>query len=239
MNKKPVIFFLSKSGAGKDTQAELLIKKFGFDYINTGELFRSFISRGSIAKFPKNSMDRYEAQEIQRIVDNGRFAPPFSVIRLWREPLLRFVKNHAQSKGIVLVGIARKLGEAMVLFDFFQNWPDARNHFRLISVHLKVLDHEVKRRLLSRRQCFTCKKIIFSDGVIPQRCAYCGGKLMRRKDDTPRGIASRLDEYRKFVVPVLQFFQKHKILIEVNGEQPIQAVHREIIRKLGLSSVNI
>lgn len=234
MVKKPVIFFLSKSGAGKDTQAELLVEKYAYDYINTGELFRDFISPGSVAKFPKNSIDRYEALEIRRIVDNGKFAPSVSVIRLWREQLLRFIKNHTQSKGIVLVGMARKLGEAMVLFDFFQGWPDANKHFRLVPVHLKVSDQEVRRRLLSRRQCLVCKKVIFPRGTIPKRCVYCGGKLMRRKDDTLRGIASRLNEYREFVAPVLQFFQKHKLLIEVNGEQSIEAVHKEVMRKIGL-----
>ncbi|HEY4497900.1 MAG TPA: nucleoside monophosphate kinase [Candidatus Paceibacterota bacterium] len=234
MQKKPVIFFLSKSGAGKDTQAELLIEKYAYDYINTGELFRDFISSRSVAQFSRNSIDRYEALGIRRIVNNGEFAPSISVIHLWREPLLGFISNHTKSNGIVLVGMARKLGEAMILLDFFREWPDANKYFRLVPVHLKVSDREVRRRLLSRRQCLVCKKIIFPNGAIPKRCMYCGGKLMRRKDDTLRGIASRLDEYREFVAPVLQFFQKHKILIEVNGEQSIEAVHKAVVRELGL-----
>ena len=57
---------------------------------------------------------------------------------------------------------------------------------------------------------------------------------MRRKDDSRAGIASRLREYNEYVVPVLNYFKKEKILKSVNGEQSIQNVHRDIVKTIGL-----
>jgi len=234
MIKKPVIFFLSKSGAGKDTQAELLIQKFKYDYINSGDLLRAVSDARTIRKFSKESAERYEAEEIGSIINSGKFVPTLTIMWQWRRRILELVMHNKKCTGIVLVGSPRKIGEALALHDFFETWPDAEEHFCIIPIYLKVSDKEVRLRLFARRQCVKCKKIIFLKNAPTKNCASCGGKLIRRKDDNQRGIASRLKEYREFVVPVLKYFQKHKILIEVNGEQSVEQVHREVVRKLHL-----
>ncbi|MEK7559937.1 MAG: nucleoside monophosphate kinase, partial [Patescibacteria group bacterium] len=110
MAKKPVVFFLGKSGSGKDTQAELLIKKFGFDFISTGQLLRDFRNRSS--GFAANSIERYEADGIKRILEMGRFVPTLTVACQWRFAVLEVTKNFENSTGMVFVGSPRKLSEA-------------------------------------------------------------------------------------------------------------------------------
>ncbi|OGF74491.1 hypothetical protein A3J56_00960 [Candidatus Giovannonibacteria bacterium RIFCSPHIGHO2_02_FULL_46_20] len=236
MQKKPVIFFLSKSGAGKDTQADLLVDEFGFDYFNTGDVFRALRRKENFKKPLRSSIEFYEAQGITRIIDKGRFVPTLCVVCHWRNALLVLARNHQQSKGIVLVGVARKIGEAMALHDFFETWPDAKKHFRLVPILINVSDKEVTRRLLARRQCVGCGKVIvgFTAEAALMACPKCGGHLMRRKDDTRPAIASRLREYRKYVAPVLNYFRAQNILITVNGEQSIEAVHKEVTRRIKL-----
>src|SRR3989344_785801 len=178
MQKKPVIFFLSKSGAGKDTQADLLVDEFGFDYFNTGDVFRALRRKENFKKPLRSSIEFYEAQGITRIIDKGRLVP----------------------------------------------------------ILINVSDKEVTRRLLARRQCVGCGKVIvgFTAEAALMACPKCGGHLMRRKDDTRPAIASRLREYRKYVAPVLNYFRAQNILITVNGEQSIEAVHKEVTRRIKL-----
>ncbi len=236
MVKKPVIFFLSKSGGGKDTQADLLLEKLPFKYINTGDAFRELISDVSIQNLQKGSIERYEAEEIKGLVNSGKFSPSISVIQLWRKSLLSMAQSHEDTKGIVLVGMARKLGEAIVLNDFFQTWPDAKKHFRLIPVLLNVSDKEAIRRLLIRRQCVGCTKPVsgLPHEATLKECMRCGGELVKRKDDTPKGAASRILEFKEHVVPVVNFFKKQKIIKVIDGNRTIDVIHRDIVKTLGL-----
>lgn len=60
-------------------------------------------------------------------------------------------------------------------------------------------------------------------------------KLRGRHDDTDDGIAKRFDEYMNNVVPAMNYFkdkENYKIYT-INGEQPIENVHKDIIKALG------
>ncbi len=236
MVKRSVIFFLSKSGGGKDTQADFLIDKFGYTQISSGDLFRTFTGDEHIDSLDKASLDYYEASGIRSIMNDGKFAPTLSIVCQWRVPILELIKNYKTCKGIIFVGSPRKLGEAMLLQDFFVNWPDAAKYFRMIPILLNVSDKEAARRLLIRRQCIDCRKPIsgLPHEATLSECRSCGGKLIKRKDDTPAAINSRLREYQEYVVPVIKYFQAHKNLITVDGNQSIEGVHKDVMKKLGL-----
>jgi adenylate kinase family enzyme len=58
-----------------------------------------------------------------------------------------------------------------------------------------------------------------------------------RKDDSATGVTSRMDWFEESVVSVLDYFKKRDDyeFIEINGEQPIEGVHNEVLAKLGLN----
>ncbi|MDO8660180.1 MAG: hypothetical protein Q7K54_06340, partial [Candidatus Parcubacteria bacterium] len=62
-------------------------------------------------------------------------------------------------------------------------------------------------------------------------------RMMERKraDDTPEKIQNRLDWFEKDVAPAIDFFRdKDRYnFVEINGEQTIEEVHKEIMSKLG------
>ena len=204
MAKKPVIFFLGKSGSGKDTQADILIKKFKFDFISSGGLLRDFKNRSSA--FPENSLERYEADGIKRILDGGKFVPTLTVACQWRFAALKVMKNFENSTGLVFGGSPRKLAEAMILDDFFQHWPEAMEHFSIKPIELELSDEEAKKRLL----------------------------LRGREDDNENAIRNRLSEFEEFVVPVVEYFKKSGRLLAVNGEQSVDDVHKDVVKVLEL-----
>lgn len=61
-------------------------------------------------------------------------------------------------------------------------------------------------------------------------------KLRAREDDTEEAIIQRFNEYENKVVPAMQYFNDKKgyNLLKVNGEQSIEAVHRDIINLINL-----
>lgn len=53
-----------------------------------------------------------------------------------------------------------------------------------------------------------------------------------REDDTLAAIKKRIEIYHKFTDPVLGFYKKKRVLVEINGEQDIKKIHKEILAHL-------
>ncbi len=233
VKKRPVVLLLSKSGGGKDTQGDVLVKEHGFEMINSGAILRSL--RELLPKLKKGSIDWYEVTEIQKIINAGKFIPTLPMACQWKAPLMDFVRNPKKIKGIVFTGSPRKLAEAWLIHEFFKNWPDAAEHFALYPLEIKLSDKEAFYRLSNRKQCGKCGKIFSAEELKTiKRCGKCGGKLIKRKDDSPEGIKSRLQEFRDYVIPVLDYFKKEKILKSISGEQSIKKVHKNLARAISL-----
>ena len=77
-----------------------------------------------------------------------------------------------------------------------------KGRFRIC--HIKISDKEARKRLL----------------------------LRKRHDDNPSAIKERLAYFKEEVEPMLRYYKKNNMLIEINGEQSVEAVHKEIMRKL-------
>ena len=232
--KKPVVTLLGKSGCGKDTQGDILVNEHGFSMINSGVILRGL--KELIPKLRKGSVDRYEVEEIQNIINAGLFIPTLPMVCQWKNLLLEIVRNPKNVKGIVFTGSPRKFAEAWLINDFFTNWPDAAKNFQLYPIEIKLSDKEAFKRLSKRRQCEKCKKIFSAspEHLALKTCDKCGGELIKRKDDSPKGIKSRMDEFKKYVVPVLKYFKNEKLLRSVNGEQSVESVHKDIAKILSI-----
>ena len=233
MRKKLAVTLLGKSGSGKDTQGEILVREHGFFMINSGTILRSL--RKAIPSLKRGSVERYEAEEIQNIINAGKFVPTLTIVCHWRIPLLELVRKPNDVKGLVFTGSPRKLAEAWLIREFFKNWPDAAKNFEFFPLEIKLSDKETFYRLYKRKQCKRCGKI-FSASELKElkKCDKCGGKLISRKDDSREGIKSRLGEFRDYVVPVLKYFKTENLLHSVNGEQSIESVHKDIAKILRL-----
>ena len=76
-------------------------------------------------------------------------------------------------------------------------------------------------------------KVIYlkvSDGQALKRLSFRNGE--GREDENPKAVAKRIESFHKFTEPVLDYYQKKGILIEVDGEKTIEQIHSEILRKI-------
>lgn len=208
------IIFLGRSGSGKGTQAELLMKKFALANIDTGDILRKLTKRKD--EFGKT---------VFITISQGKLVPIWLVIYCWLDQLLKIPSK----KGIIMEGSPRQLEEAKILEEVFF-WL-GRKDFKV--VYLRISAKEVIQRLLVRRICSKCGKE-FSLDLTPdlKKCSYCGGKLIQRKDDNLKAIKNRMLFFQKKILPVINYFRKKKIVIEVNGEGSIEEIHKRILKKL-------
>ncbi len=208
------IFLLGLSGAGKGSQALLLKSKFSLELINTGDLLRAIAENKTVF-----------GQKLSAALKKGHLAPNWLTNYLWLNKLLYIPLN----KGVILEGSPRSLEQATLLTEVF-NWL-GRTNYR--AIYLKVSEKEVTKRLLARRICTNCGKIVSLElNPTLKKCPYCGGKLKCRADDTPSAIKNRIAFFHKEVKPVISYFQKQKRLIEINGEGTMEEVHYRILASL-------
>lgn len=127
------IVLFGAPGSGKGTQAKLIVEKYGFDHVSTGDLFRYEISH----KTPLG----LKAQEI---INRGDLCPDDITLGM----LNNHIQKHADSKGFVFDGVPRTIKQAEML--------DDKTLFPRLEIdmvlYLYVEMEEVEKRILKRAQ---------------------------------------------------------------------------------------
>jgi len=207
------LIILGPSGSGKGTQAELLARQFGLKMVDGGEYLRKILSSKS-----------KESKRLAEKMNKGNLAPT-DIIRDW---IKKQIFSQPISHGLIFSGQPRMLGEAKLALKWFEE--SGRGMPAVIFLNVSI--REVLKRLEKRYICAECKKVHTLDAVPVNPCSACGGKIIKRTDDTPKLIRNRLAYFKKQVAQTLKFFKKKGILIEVNGEQSVEETHKEIVRKI-------
>ncbi len=191
-----VIVLFGKPGAGKGTQAPRLAAALGVPILATGEALRAAIREGTpMGLAAKAAMDRGELvadEVILGIVKETLASAPFANGAI----LDGVVRTTPQAEGLnrVLADIGRKL-DAVLVFD--------------------IADAEIVQRVSGRLVCDKCSAP-FSGRAPGESCdvAGCqsgqgGGTLVRRKDDEPEAVLTRLEQYKAKTAPVLEWYGKN------------------------------
>lgn len=217
-NQPKVIILLGRSGSGKGTQAKLLIKEFGFDYLGTGELVRQRIKKND-----------FTGKKMRKVVNRGELAPTFLVFNGWVLELEK-IRNKKNLRGIIIDGSPRKVFEAELMDAAFA-WFEFKD---VKTVLIDISRQEAFDRLTKRRICKMCGRLIPWVGTFKDLkvCDQCGGELITRADDKPEAIKERLDYYQKDVEPVIKYYRKHKKLVKIDGEQSIEDVYRDVKKSI-------
>jgi adenylate kinase len=216
MENPLIIILLGKAGAGKDTQMELLREKIGLDYVGSGELLRE-----------RKKIDDFTGNKISQTIDNGGLVLTPVVFQLWIKKLEE-LKNRGDVKGIIIDGSPRKIKEAFLLDEALE-WYEWNKNIKALLIDIS--DKEAIERIEKRKYCSQCKEIYIYDGKV-EKCSKCGGELIQREDDQIDGIKKRLDWFKKEVEPVIDYYKEGDRLIAIDGEQSIEKVFEDILKKL-------
>lgn len=206
------IILLGPPGTGKGTIAQYVVDKYNIKQISSGDLLRQHVKEGtSIGK------------AVEAVMKKGKLVDDEIVTNLIVDKIQKNLE-----KGFILDGYPRNIRQADIL-DTILNENDIK-----IDLVLDIdTDEEVIfKRLTARRQCEKCKAIYGLD-VPPKKegvCDKCGGKLIIRKDDTPKVVASRLELYRNITAPVNDYYKNKGTVKTINGNQKLEKIFEDIDR---------
>ncbi len=211
------LILMGPPGSGKGTQAEFISGQLGIAHISTGNMFRKAISGrtelGSKAK---------------EYLDSGRLVPDEITVGIVRERL----QEPDCKKGFLLDGFPRTVAQAQALDEMVAKMGLALD----AVINIQVPREEILKRLTGRRMCKECGgtyHVSFSPPLQADRCDKCGGDLYQRDDDTESTINKRLDVYKEQTEPLIAYYEKQRLLKDINGNQDIKEVLAEIGRSLG------
>ncbi len=198
------VVLLGAPGAGKGTQAKMLSDQLAVPHISTGDILRGAVAEGTeLGAKAKGYMDR------------GELVPDDLVIAIAGE---RLAQDDC-ARGFVLDGFPRTVPQAEAL----GRAMDELGREPLLVVNLAVEEDEIVRRLSGRRLCRDCDGIFHIDdeGVTdggPCPDPDCEGELYQRSDDRPEAIRERLAVYREQTEPLIDYYSKRGVLVDVPGE---------------------
>lgn len=218
---KPLIILLfGKSGSGKGTQADLLVKKFKLAYVGSGDLLRA-----------RKAQKDFTGRKIIQVLKKGGLISTPVIFSLWIK-VVEKLKNKKNLPGFIIDGSPRKLFEAYLIDELLQ-WYEWEKNLKLILID--VSDQVARQRLVTRGQCKKCKEIIslIGQGIKQKRCPKCGGQIQKRPDDQASSVKNRLQWFKTDVQPIIDYYRQTGRLIKINGEQSVAAVFKDVLKALG------
>ncbi len=216
--KTKTYLFHGPSGCGKDTQADLLIEKFDFEKIGTGDMFR--------ALFEEGDPDGVKASEL---ITKGIFVPDELTYKL----LDKWLKKYDSDKSWMFISAVRTPEQIPLFDELMKKYDRELDKF----VHFYLSEEAAVERMSLRWVCPECGTIYHEKYLKEKKKGYCdkdGEKLIQRDDDKPAAIKERLRQYDEMIKPILDEYRKRGILLEIDAAPSIEEIHKELVQKLAL-----
>lgn len=211
------LLIMGPPGAGKGTQAEVLVKELQITHISTGDMFRAAIKEGTeMGKKAKEYMDK------------GELVPDSVVVGMVKERL----SQPDCAKGFLLDGFPRTVAQAESLDETLKSMGIVLDGVINIAVpREKLMDRLTGRRIC--RSCGASYHMVFNKPQVEGKCNSCGGELYQRSDDNEVAVGNRLDVYEAQTQPLIDYYSKQGLLKNINGDQEIKQVLADVLASVG------
>lgn len=206
------IVLLGPPGAGKGTQAKMIIQEYSIPHISTGDIFRKNISEGTPL-----------GKKAKEYIDQGLLVPDELTIDIVNDRL----QQDDCKEGFLLDGFPRTVFQAEALDSFLKNIEKEVQ----ISLLIEVPRENILNRMTGRRMCRNCGAsyhVTFNPTKVEGKCDLCGSDVVQRKDDTEDTVKERLNVYDKQTQPLIDYYTKCGKLKEVDGTQDISKVFGDV-----------
>lgn len=205
------IVLLGAPGSGKGTQATFIAKRYRIPIISTGEILRKLIQNNTLI-----------SKKIKHTIHNGKLISDNIVTKLVKDNISQINCN----SGFVLDGFPRTISQAQII----------KKEKILINYifELKIPNEMILKRIQERR----INSILDTmDGNIGEKNQSLKNKnyknVVHRYDDNEFIINTRLEEYKKFTIPLIHYFNKSSIIknikfYTIDGTKTISEINEEI-----------
>lgn len=213
------LILLGPPGAGKGTQAQMIVERYHIPQISTGDILRAAVKEGTpLGKKAKVFMDQ------------GQLVPDEVVIGIIDERL----KALDCDPGFILDGFPRTIAQAEALQPILTKIGKSIDHV----INIEVNSEELVRRLTGRRTCKNCGAmfhLLFHPSKREGICDRCGGTLYQREDDKEETIRTRLKEYERQTAPLIEYYRRKSTLRSIQGVGGTDQIFEQIVRVLDVT----
>lgn len=205
-----VIILLGPPASGKGTQSVRLAKELNIPHISTGDLFRENMKSGTAL-----------GKKAKQFIDEGKLVPDEIVLDM----LFDRLQKSDTAAGFILDGFPRTIPQAEALDRRLDPKSD------VIALNLDVSDDTIIKRTAGRLICKQCGNVhnrYFSPPERDGECDRCCGELYQRDDDKPEVVTMRLKTYHEQTEPLIAYYKRKNILVDIAGEQDPNKVFQEL-----------
>ena len=197
------IIFIAPPAAGKGTMAEILIEKYGYKHISTGEILRGMAQKKD--DFGKDLSARLKTGKL--ISDDIVY-----------EALKRRLSENDLDNGFILDGFPRNIEQARE-YDKILN--DINKDLGVV-IYLETPREVLEKRIVGRRMCSKCGATYnVLTGVntpkVENVCDKCGAELYQRNDDNEESFNVRYDTFIEHTYPLLEYYKERNVLYRVTS----------------------
>ncbi len=206
------IILLGGPGAGKGTQGELLQQWLPLPRVSSGDLFRANLSK-----------ETELGQRAKSYMERGELVPDEITIGMVAER----ISQPDCSEGVIFDGFPRTINQAIALDQLL---ADMGRQVDLV-LNIDVSEDVLLERLAGRWTCSDCGEIyhrVFSPEKEEGICDNCGGELYQRQDDNRETQLRRIQVYEEQTEPLIDYYEDKSVLVNIDGEQPVQDVAEEV-----------
>lgn len=196
------LILLGPPGAGKGTQARILVEERDMVQLSTGDMLRA-------AKTSGTDMGK----KVAAVMDAGELVTDEIVIGLIEEKL-----TTTESKGgFIFDGFPRTLAQADALGQLLERIGQSLDSV----VEMRVVDEALIKRISGRYTCGNCGEGYHDEMKQPKSagvCDVCGGAdMVRRADDNEDSLKTRLMAYYRDTSPLIGYYYAKGDLAPVDG----------------------
>lgn len=193
------IILIAPPAAGKGTQSEMLVEKYGFAHISTGDMLREVAKHDGAIKSK---------------LENGELIGDDIVFGLLHDRL----ESSDCKKGFILDGFPRNVNQAIKYDEMIKNMNVTSN----VVIFLDIDKEIACKRIVGRITCSNCKRV-YND-MIPEsmpkvsgKCDDCGELLVKRSDDNSETFGKRYDVYYENTAPLINYYEEKGVLYKINS----------------------
>jgi adenylate kinase len=202
------VLLLGAPGAGKGTQAKLLMDEFGIPQISTGDLLRAH---------------RRNRTELGMLAEDIMAKGQLVSDDLVNQMVAARLTEPDTTRGYILDGFPRTLNQA--------EWLDGHlsgSKLPVVAISIAVPERKLLERITGRLTCPVCGTIYNIYSEPPKAAGVCdreGAKLTHRADDTEEVFRERMKTFEQQTAPVIEYYRSHgNRFTEVNGDQAVDVI---------------
>ena len=195
------IIFIAPPAAGKGTMSDILMEKYNYEHISTGDILRSMAAKND--EFGK---------ELSNLLSKGLLVPDDIVYEAVKRRLSEL------NNVFILDGFPRNIEQAIEYDKILESIGKDLG----VVIYLDTPREVLEKRITGRRLCTECGATynVLTGVNTPKNentCDKCGGKLYQREDDNLESFNTRYETFLEKTYPLVEFYEKKNVLYRVKS----------------------